>query len=58
MDFTVYFTVCPYCGFNYRVQVSPVGSEERVGLRQFLRRLLLMMSAVVLVFCVVWVALL
>ncbi len=23
MDLDVYFTVCPHCGFSYRIQVSP-----------------------------------
>lgn len=58
MDFTVYFTMCPYCGFNYRIQVSPVRAEERVSLKQFMRMLLLTTSAVTLIFCLVWVALL
>jgi hypothetical protein len=56
MDFTVYFTVCPYCGFNYRIQVSSVSTEERVGLKQFLRMLLLTMSAVIVIFFLIWVA--
>lgn len=58
MDFTVYFTACPYCGFNYRIQVSSVRSEERVSLKQILRMLLLTMSVVILLFCLVWAALL
>ena len=58
MDFTVYFTVCPYCGFNYRIQVSPIRSEEGVPLKQVLWMMLLTMSALVLLFSIVYVAIL
>ena len=30
MDRAVYFTMCPHCGFNYRIEVLPV--EEKVRL--------------------------
>jgi hypothetical protein len=58
MDFTVYFTVCPYCGFNYRIQVSPIRSDEGVPLKRVLWMTLLMISALVLLFSIVYVALL
>jgi len=29
MDQKVYFTMCPHCGFNYRIEVFPThGGEE------------------------------
>ena len=55
MDFCVCFTARP-CG-HYRIQVSSVRPEE-VGLRQILKMLLLTTSAVILPFCLAWVALL
>lgn len=58
MDFTVYFTVCPHCGFNYRIQVSPIRSDEGVPLKRVLWMMLLMISALVLLFSIVYVALL
>ena len=30
MDRVVYFTVCPHCGHNYRIDIHPIG--ERTGL--------------------------
>lgn len=38
MDLGVYFTMCPHCGFNYRIEITPVKSEpggtslDRAGL--------------------------
>jgi hypothetical protein len=32
MDQAVYFTVCPHCGFNYRIEVSQIGHEEGLTL--------------------------
>lgn len=38
MDMGVYFTMCPHCGFNYRIEITPVKSEpggtwlDRTGL--------------------------
>jgi len=28
MDQTVYFTMCPHCGFNYRIEVFPTDAKE------------------------------
>lgn len=54
MDFDVYFTVCPHCGFNYRIQVSPMEHEEGIGLGTFLKMLLVAAGAVVLGYSVLW----
>jgi len=27
IDLGVYFTVCPHCGFNYRIEITPVAPE-------------------------------
>jgi len=31
MDQKVYFTMCPHCGFNYRIEVFPSDGEERLS---------------------------
>jgi hypothetical protein len=33
MDQKVYFTMCPHCGFNYRIEVSPTDGKERLAAR-------------------------
>lgn len=33
MDQRVYFTMCPHCGFNYRIEVFPTDGKERLTAR-------------------------
>ncbi len=33
MDQRVYFTMCPHCGFNYRIEVFPIDGKERLTAR-------------------------
>jgi hypothetical protein len=40
MDQTVYFTMCPHCGFNYRIEVFPIDSEEKLTIRSLVPSLL------------------
>ena len=34
MDHKVYFTVCPHCGFNYRIEISPVKHSNGLSRRE------------------------
>lgn len=36
MDQAVYFTVCPHCGFNYRIEISQIDPEEGLALRSLM----------------------
>jgi len=36
MDQAVYFTVCPHCGFNYRIEISRVDPEEGLAFRSLM----------------------
>jgi predicted RNA-binding Zn-ribbon protein involved in translation (DUF1610 family) len=36
MDKAVYFTVCPHCGFNYRIEVSQIDSAQGLTLRNLM----------------------
>ena len=36
MDRAVYFTVCPHCGFNYRIETSQIDPEEGLTLRSLI----------------------
>jgi len=36
MDRAVYFTICPHCGFNYRVEISQIESKERLTFRSLM----------------------
>jgi len=36
MDRAVYFTMCPHCGFNYRIEVLPVEEKVRLTLSSLL----------------------
>ena len=33
MDKAVYFTVCPHCGFNYRIEISQTNPAKSLTLR-------------------------
>jgi hypothetical protein len=33
IDQRVYFTMCPHCGFNYRIEVFPTDGKERLTVR-------------------------
>ncbi|MBU0624159.1 MAG: zinc ribbon domain-containing protein [Candidatus Thermoplasmatota archaeon] len=33
MDQEVYFTMCPHCGFNYRIEVFPSDGKEKLTAR-------------------------
>ena len=33
MDHTVYFTMCPHCGFNYRIEIFPNDRKEKLTAR-------------------------
>jgi len=33
MDQKIYFTMCPHCGFNYRIEVSPTDGKEDLTAR-------------------------
>jgi len=46
MDHVVYFTVCPHCGFNYRIEISQIESEEALRIRSLMVPLLVSMTAV------------
>jgi ribosomal protein L37AE/L43A len=43
MDRVMYFTVCPHCGYNYRIQAYSLAEEETLALRSLVRHLLLTM---------------
>jgi len=34
MDHKVYFTMCPHCGFNYRIEISPVKHSNGLSRRE------------------------
>jgi hypothetical protein len=40
MDQKVYFTICPYCGFNYRIEVFPTDGKEKLRVRSLVPPLL------------------
>jgi predicted RNA-binding Zn-ribbon protein involved in translation (DUF1610 family) len=46
MDHAVYFTVCPHCGFNYRIEISQIESEEGLRIRSIMLPLLVSIAAV------------
>jgi predicted Zn finger-like uncharacterized protein len=46
MDRVVYFTVCPHCGFNYRIEVSQIGPDEELTIRSLMLYLLVSFGAV------------
>jgi hypothetical protein len=54
MDFNVYFTVCPYCGFNYRIHVSPFLHQDAVGLGSIAKAVIITATGAAALFCVVW----
>ena len=33
IDQRVYFTMCPHCGFNYRIEIFPTNGKERLTVR-------------------------
>ncbi len=45
MDRVLYFTICPHCGFNYRIEVNPIEEKTQVGARS----LLYLLSTIVLI---------
>jgi hypothetical protein len=46
MDRIVYFTVCPHCGFNYRIEVSQIDPEEELTIRSIMPPLLVSLVTV------------
>jgi len=40
MDQKVYFTMCPHCGFNYRIEVFPTNGGEKLTARSLVPSLL------------------
>jgi predicted RNA-binding Zn-ribbon protein involved in translation (DUF1610 family) len=36
MDQKIYFTMCPHCGFNYRIEVFPNDGKERLTIRSLI----------------------
>jgi len=36
MDRAVYFTICPHCGFNYRIEISRIESKEGLTFRSLM----------------------
>lgn len=50
MDHAVYFTVCPHCGFNYRIEVSQIDPDEELTIRSLMLYLLVSFAAVCVIF--------
>ena len=55
MDFNVYFTICPHCGFSYRIQVTPDVHSCDVGLGTIAIAALALCISAVTILVAAWV---
>jgi len=57
MDLNVYYTMCPHCGFNYRIQISPRIRKNVVSFGALLRALIVLVSLLLSGYVFLWFAL-